>query len=217
MPSSRRPARQGARRWSSIALILVLVAIVGAFGVSPFLLDAYDGSAAQWERRSLIGQTYGAASAILSVLALLGVVVTLVLQARETALAREEARRTAIADLLRMAMDDPDLDACWGPVPAGQDLRTRRQQLYINMIVSEWRMSFETGALGPARLRAIAAEMFSGEPGRLYWESARHRRLSTSQSRKARRFHEILDEEYRRIHPPPDRRPGGSTVGGGEL
>lgn len=202
MPTSRRFARRGARSRPPVVPVLILVALVGAFGVSPFLLDVFDGPTPLWERRSLIGQTYGAASAVLSVLALIGVAVALTLQAQETRLAREEARRAAIAELLKMAMDDPDLDACWGPIPPGQDPRIRRQQLYLNMIVSEWRMSFETGALGPARLRAIAAEMFEGEPGRRYWEAARHRRLSTSQSRRALRFHEILDEEYRRVRPP---------------
>jgi hypothetical protein len=93
------------------------------------------------------------------VLALLGGVVTLRFQARETKLAREEARRQAISDLLKMAMDDPDLDECWGPVPPPADAKIRKQQLYTNMIVSEWATSFETKALREPRLRHIANEI----------------------------------------------------------
>lgn len=167
--------------------------------------SGFRGATARWERLSFIGQTYGAASTILAVLALIGVVVTLVLQAHETRLAREEARRAAIGDLLRMAMDDPDLDECWGPISAGQDLRRRRQQMYVNMILSEWQMSFETRALGERRLRAISREMFEGRVGREFWVSAREIRLSTSETRRARRFHQILDEEYQRAPEPPGR------------
>ncbi|MBC6465289.1 DUF6082 family protein [Actinomadura alba] len=183
--------------------ILLAITIVGLIGISPLALDGFGGATIRWERRSLIGQTYGAASAILSVLALIGVVATLVFQARETKLAREEARRTAISDLLRMAMDDADLDECWGPVPAGEDATVRRQTMYVNMIISEWQMSFETKALGETRLRAISSEMFHGRVGRAFWESAREVRLATSETRRARRFHQILDEEYRQAPESP--------------
>ncbi|TDE33658.1 hypothetical protein E1289_11715 [Actinomadura sp. 6K520] len=60
--------------------------------------------------------------------ALIGIVATLIFQARETKIAREEARRIAIAELLKMAMDDPDLDEAWGPVPARNlSMLVRRQ------------------------------------------------------------------------------------------
>lgn len=154
---------------------------------------------AQWERLSFIGQTYGAASAIVSVLALVGVVLALGYQARETKRAREETRRQAMADLLKMAMEDPDLDECWDPVPAPDDQKTRKQQLYTNMIIAAWEMSYETGATPEHRLRYNANEMFSGEVGRTFWRNTRDSRLSTSANRRERRLHQILDEEYQRI------------------
>lgn len=143
----------------------------------------------------------GAASAIVSVLALVGIVLTLSYQAREAKLAREETRRQAISDLLKMGMDAPDLDECWGPVPSPSDPRTRKQLLYTNMIISEWALSFETGVLPEPRLRAIANEMFQGQVGRNYWQTARTARLSTPASKRERRFHKILDQEYERAQP----------------
>ncbi|TDD59682.1 hypothetical protein E1293_46230, partial [Actinomadura darangshiensis] len=148
-------------------------------------------SANRWEQLS-----FGAATAVVTAVALAGIIATLVLQARETKISREEARRIAIAELLKMAMDDPDLDAAWGPVPAGEDRKARRQLMYINMIISEWQMSFETKATPETRLRAISREMFSAHPGRAYWREARQVRMSTSETKRARRFHQILDEEY---------------------
>lgn len=207
------------RTFSLCFLTLVVIALIAA---SPWALRVFGGPTARWERLSFIGQTYGAASALLAALALIGIAATLIFQAHDTKIAREEARRIAIAELLKMAMDDPALDEAWGPVPAGADPKARRQLMYINMIISEWQMSFETKALPEKRLRAISREMFSGRPGRAFWEEARQVRMGTAGSRRARRFHEILDEEYGLAPPPPPersqtRRPWrllvGSTVG----
>jgi hypothetical protein len=71
--------------------------------------------------------------------------------------------------------------------------------MYVNMIISEWQMSFETKALGETRLRAISREMFDGAVGRQFWRTARAVRIATSETRAARLFHEILDEEYQRV------------------
>lgn len=203
MPSIR-PGRRTAR---TLFLTFLGFAVLGLIGASPWALEAFDGSRSRWERLSFIGQTYGAASALLAVLALIGIVATLVLQAHDTRIAREEARHNAITDLLKMAMDDPDLDEAWGPVPAGESRKARRQLMYINMIVSEWQMSFVSGALNETRLRGIAREMFEGRPGRAYWREARGPRLSAFQNRRARRFNRILDDEYQHTPEPPPERP----------
>jgi hypothetical protein len=69
--------RRGAPRSSKGSLIVILLLIVvlsvGLIGASPLALDAFRGSTSHWNRLSAFGQTYGAASAILSVLAVLGV------------------------------------------------------------------------------------------------------------------------------------------------
>lgn len=197
------PRKAGHRDGALTAVLLLLIAVVAValIGISPIALGIFHGATGKWERLSFIGQTYGAASAVVSVLALVGIVLTLSYQAREAKLAREETRRQAVSDLLKMAMEDPDLDECWGPVPPQEDPKTRKQLLYTNMIISEWSLSYETRALPEERLRAIANEMFQGRVGCEYWQNARQARLSTSASRRERRFHEILDEEYRRTQP----------------
>ncbi|WP_433228553.1 DUF6082 family protein [Actinomadura formosensis] len=202
------PTRPGRGTVRTLGLTFGILAVIGLIGASPWALRAFNGPTPRWERLSFIGQTYGAASALLAVLALLGIAAALGLQAHDTKIAREEARRSAIADLLKMAMDDPDLDEAWGPVPEGEPRKARRQLMYINMIISEWQMSFETRALTDKRLRAISREMFSGHPGRAYWRQARELRLTTYENKRTRRFHQILDEEYRRAPEPsaPDRR-----------
>ncbi|MFA1550888.1 DUF6082 family protein [Actinomadura chokoriensis] len=188
-------------RPSTLGLSLLALLAAGLIGSSLWALSAFDGPDTRWERLS-----FGAPSALVAVVALVGIVATLIFQARETKIAREEARRIATAELLTMAMDDPDLDEAWGPVSAGEDRKARRQLMYINMIISEWQLSFETKALPETRLRAVSREMFSARPGRAYWREARRVRTSTSHTKRASRFHQILDEEYDRAPaPPPDR------------
>ncbi|WP_238580898.1 DUF6082 family protein [Streptomonospora alba] len=189
---------------------MVAVALVG---VSPLGLRAFGGADGEWERLSLIGQTYGAVSALIAVLALVGVAVTLVFQARETRHSVEESRRQAMGELLQMAMDDPDLDECWGPVPGDEDPKTRKQQLYTNMIVTQWGTAFRAGAMPERRLRANAAEMFRGPVGRAYWAAARESRLRTTGHRLDRRFNEILDEEYQKAVPAEPAQHGGNREG----
>jgi uncharacterized membrane protein len=198
MPRRSVPG-SGRQRYAVVVTLLVVLLGVALISLSPLALGIFHGATTQWERLSFIGQTYGAASAIISVLALVGVVLTLGYQARETKRAREETRRQAISDLLKMAMEDSDLDECWGPVPAPDDQKSRKQQLYSNMIIAAWEMSYETGATPEHRLRYNANEMFSGEVGRTFWRNSRESRLSTSANRHERRFHQILDEEYQRV------------------
>ena len=195
---ARRSQGRRARIPTGIFILLITLVAVSLIGVSPLALWLFHGATTQWERLSFIGQTYGAASAVISVLALVGVVLTLVYQARETKRAREDTRRQAVSDLLKMAMDDPELDECWGPVPEPDDPKTRKQQLYTNMIVSAWAMSFEMGTMPESRLRYAANEMFRGQVGQEYWRNARDGRIATPANRRERRFHQILDEEYQK-------------------
>jgi hypothetical protein len=75
--------------------LLLIVLAVGLVAVSPLALDIFGNSPA-WTQRSEIGQTYGAAAALLSVLALVGISISLILQAREAKIAREYASRKFI-------------------------------------------------------------------------------------------------------------------------
>ncbi|WP_148046368.1 DUF6082 family protein [Halostreptopolyspora alba] len=194
----------GALRWPTLVTLFVIVLVATALvTASPIGLRAFGGPDGEWQRLSFIGQTYGAVSALIATIALVGVIATLVLQFRENRRAVQESRRQAMSELLLKAMDDPDLDECWGPVPDPGDPKVRRQQLYINMIVSQWSVAYETGAMPEKRLRAIAREMFSAPPGRAYWGRVREKRLSVVTEGKLGRFNRILDEEFQRAPEPP--------------
>jgi hypothetical protein len=192
----RWPATRRAPRYGVPVLVSVLIVIVvGLVALSPFALGAF-GNGPEWAQRSEIGQTYRAAAALLSVLALVGISFSLILQAREAKAAREHASRLTHTDLLQLAMDDPVYRECWGPAGASRNEREQRQHIYTNLIISYWQSRFEVGMFSEAHLRAGAARMFSAAPGRRFWATTRRVRREVAQTRRARRFHEILDEEY---------------------
>ncbi|GII89116.1 hypothetical protein Ssi03_71060 [Sphaerisporangium siamense] len=201
---SQRPAKlkaqtslPSARHLTTFLIVVLLLLAVGLVVLSPLAVDLLDDGGG-WSRRSEIGQTYGAAAALISVFALAAITVSLVLQAREAKLAREQASRTTHNELITMALDEPLYRECWGVFSAEKDEKSLRQQLYTNLIVSYWQTRFELGTFSETHLRHGATAIFSANPGRVFWRDAREARIRTSQTRKARRFHAIIDEEYSR-------------------
>lgn len=216
---SRPPilSRHAPRYGVPIFTFVLVVVTIGLVAISPLALDLFGNNRA-WATRSEIGQTYGAAAALISVLALVGISFSLILQAREAKAAREHASRVTHSELLRMAMENPAYRECWGPLEDSLDETEQQQQIYTNLILSYWQSRFEVGMFSEAHLRAGGSDMFAAAPGRRFWAETRQVRRATAQTRRARRFHAILDEEYEAAvasgapksrQRPPVRRPAG--------
>ncbi|MEN8649109.1 DUF6082 family protein [Streptomyces sp. 21So2-11] len=177
--------------------VLALVASLGLVYVSPLALPALDrGSEHDWKRISEIGQTYGAVSALLSALAVLGVVASLVLQAREAKAARVQNTRIMHIDLAKTAMENPQYLDCWGGPDATRSVLLRQQHMYVNLVVSHWEMAFEVGDLTDQWVAAGADEIFAGEIGRTFWARSRTGRIATAATRRSRLLHQIIDGRY---------------------
>jgi hypothetical protein len=153
-------------------------------------------------RFSNTGQFYTIISVSVSSLALVGVTISLLYQARAGRTAREQAIRSLQQQLIKMEMDDPALmtamGAPWGlPIPA--ESARIRDYLYIHMWATFWAGNYVVGELNTAAVRGVArAELFSSKAGRAYWAAVRERVLSTNEG-KYLRFARIVDEEYQRV------------------
>jgi hypothetical protein len=183
-------------------ITLILTAIVGLVVLSPFALAGIAHFRSDWVELSNIGQTYGAVSAILSGLALGGIIASLLYQARDSRIAHEQMKRTFQFDLIKLELDDPSLMAAigapWG-IDALSDAELVREFLYVQMWVTSWVASYATGDFPESVVRQLAAhELFRGRAGRIYWESAGRRQLASSRGRQ-NRFFRILDEEYNKV------------------
>ncbi|MFF7977300.1 DUF6082 family protein [Streptomyces sp. NPDC007905] len=149
-----------------------------------------------WQKLNDVAGTYGGLATVFSMLALAGVVVSLVLQAHDTAINRVMTHRSMHSELLSKALDDPALRACWGPLTGNDD--QDRQHIYTNLIFSFWRSMFEIGMIQDEELHALCAQVFIAEPARGYWARVSEHHREHHESDRDKRFTRILDEEYER-------------------
>ncbi|AYN41618.1 hypothetical protein D9753_25135 [Streptomyces dangxiongensis] len=173
--------------------MLAVTCSMGLVVVSPLALPALDGNGENWERIGNIAQAYGAVSALLSGLAVVGVVVSLVLQAREAKAARVQNTRTMHMEFSRLAIENPEYLDCWGGPDASRTVLLRRQHMYVNLVVSHWEMWFELGDLTDHWLASMCDEIFAGEIGRSFWARTREARISTASTRRMKHFNQIID------------------------
>ena len=204
-----RAAYQAARGWHaadalkraalvsalSVAVLAVLVLVV----LSPLALRQLGSvRGVNWAQLSNIGQTYGAASALLTGLALVGVAGSMVFQVRAIQVSREQASREHHARLVEMALTDPVYQRCWAYEPAAFGTDRYRQQAYLNLIVSNWENEYVLGGFPEHAMRRAFEGLFRGEAGREFWARTHDIRLETSGNRRQRRFCRIMEGEYQK-------------------
>jgi hypothetical protein len=206
-------SRLGARPLAVLSGVIVAILVLVLVALSPFALrEIARLPGMNWVRLSNVGQTYGGISALLAALALVGVVISLLYQARDVGIAREQARRTIHNELLRMELEDPiymeALGAPWG-IRIATDYDSLRQFSFIHMWVSFWQGRYLLNEMSETQLRAGATfELFNSKAGRDFWLASRARWM-TGSSRDLK-FAKILDEEYQKALAKGD--PGGMSL-----
>jgi len=192
---TRRPA-------VTVFITIILITIVGLVILSPLALAEIAHFRSDWTQLSNIGQTYGAISAVLSALALGGIISSLLYQARDSRIAHEQMGRTLQFDLIKLELEDATLMAAMGApwsTDLPSDLDSLRQFLYIQMWVSYLAASYVTGEASESTIRQVAAlELFHGRAGRTYWAVVGMRQITNSKGRR-NRFFRILNDEYNKV------------------
>jgi uncharacterized membrane protein len=180
-------------------MVLGLIVIIGLVVLSPVALTELAHLRSNWLQLSEIGQTYGAVSALLTSLALVGVIFSLLYQSRNNQNAREQTIRSLQFELIRLAMGDPALMTAAGApwdldIPA--DSSSIRQFLYVQVWVSFLSGNYMIGELPESSVRHLAAhEIFRSQAGRNYWKAVGQVQISNSKGPR-KRFFRILDDEY---------------------
>jgi Family of unknown function (DUF6082) len=172
------------------------VAILALVVLSPLALGGLARYRSDWTLLSNIGQTYGAVSALLSSVALGGVVLSLLYQARDGKTAREQTTRSLQLELIKMQMEDPALmtasGAPWGlAIPS--ESAAIREFLYLQIWIAYLYGSYSIGEISEPTLRYVFAnELFRGRAGRRYWEARSARQSMTGGSRRHNNFYRML-------------------------
>lgn len=182
------------------AFAVATVAVLALVVISPLMLKWF-GSVedVNWAQLSNIGQTYDAASAMLTAIALIGVAGSIIFQIRAIEVSRTQSVRGQHAHLVEMVLADPVYMRAWGQEPKEYGgLDRYRQQLYVNLILSFWEDNYRLGGSHENMLRGDLAILFRGEAGRDFWAIGRHARQQMSRDHRDKRFFRIVEEEYQK-------------------
>lgn len=183
-------------------MIVSLIAIVGLVILSPFALAELAHFRHDWSQLSNIGQTFGAVSAVISSLALGGILASLLYQARGTRNAYEQMIRTLQLELIKMELADSSLMTAMGApwdVDIPSDSKSIREFLYVQLWVSFWGGNYAIGDLSESAVRHFAAhELFRGRTGRVYWAAVGRLQMMNSKGR-LNKFFCLLDDEYKKV------------------
>jgi hypothetical protein len=191
------------RRWTLPAstVIAALMALT-LVALSPIALVKLNPLSKNWSQLSNIGQTYGAISALISSLALGGVVVSLFFQARELRTTRNQNIRDIQHRLIRMEMDDPALMTAIGApwnlaIPAESE--KIREYLYIHMWVTYNASNYVLGEISDSEVKRFAInELFKSKAGREYWSYIRPN-VTIYKEKGYYRFTHIIDAAYSEV------------------
>lgn len=189
-----------------------------ATSASALLLRFAGGSDLEWARLANIGQAAGAVSALISAVALVGIVATIRNQLAQRRIEHVLSRQQRHHDMMRYVFEDPQYSQCWGPkvAPEGVD---DRLFYYTNIILGEWQAAYELGELSADDIRHYAATMVDSEIPRMFWRQHGGLRRMTTRRKATGDFALIVEEEYRRAtasgppartyeRPAPPERPG---------
>ncbi|MFI1996664.1 DUF6082 family protein [Actinoplanes sp. NPDC020271] len=181
-------------------MAIIGIATLASVGVliSPLLIGiAGRLNGVDWQELSDIGQAYGAASAILSALAVLGVAASLTLQGRALRAASVHSVRNAHRELLGRVMDDPNT---YLPATGFQRWRNAgmrpEQWSFLTSYFGYAYAALDCGVVSEEDMRAdIFTPMFAGEVGRKWWSLARLSWLESSDP-LARRVGRVAESAY---------------------
>ncbi|MEU7584413.1 DUF6082 family protein [Streptomyces sp. NPDC041068] len=174
------------------------VALIGLGAAMPFLLNWAAPESTDWDRLSSISQTYAALSIPLSGAALLGVVWSLIFQARALEKDSNDRYRGALRELLLHTAEDPSLLVCWDPPMSPMTQEQYRLQIFNNAIILSWRAEYLNGMIPDAMMRDQLYRMLRGQVGQKNYASTRALWLSQGArfSGKAKRFVQLLEEAF---------------------
>jgi hypothetical protein len=148
-----------------------------------------------WAALSEIGQAFGAVSALISAVALVGIAASLRLQRQQTKVAQFQLVSGMRTDLINLALEDPRYLAPWG-ITISHDAQAAKDRAYTSLVFSYVKMAFVVGLLSELELESSARAAFLHSHVRIFWEQARDVYLADATSDRAARFAELMENAY---------------------
>jgi hypothetical protein len=159
-----------------------------------------------WARLNEIGQSYTGISAIVSAAALVGVTISLRLQARQTELLQQQTARQFQFEILRIASSNPALSPAMVAALPVDDRSHEAFQLHAFQVqvFRFFEYNYLSDQYSDSSLENILEhEFFPATPNRQWWDRVRGYWLAESRAGRSRRFIEIVERVYAATEPPP--------------
>jgi Family of unknown function (DUF6082) len=177
------------------ALVIIVVVVIIVIALAPLGMAALAKGRENWPLLANVGQAYGGISALISAIALVGVIGALLIQTNQHRLDRLTAIRGRQAQIYSVARENPKL---YYPVLGMdfQDEGSMRRRMFRLEALQYFATGFETGLLTKEILRRDAfAGFFRYEENRQFWEMASSDWLVATPGRKRRKFVKIVNKE----------------------
>jgi hypothetical protein len=147
-------------------------------------------------RFSNVGQAFGSISAILSAIALIGVVASLHFQMRQAEVSRIEVMRNIRIGLLQFALDRPRYLAAWG-MSSDRNVEENQDLAYASLVFGHLKTAYLFRLLTDFELNAYLVNAFRNDVVVRFWRENREIYLADNLlGRNAQRFARIVDSRY---------------------
>lgn len=190
MPA-RKPSRLRILLITATALLVPTAIVTATVRLTPIA----DMNGAQLAKLSAIGEAFGAVSAALSAIALIGIATSLYFQMQQTRVARIEASRTMRLQLMQFALGKPRYLAAWG-FDLNEPQERNNEMAYTSMVFAYLKMSYVLGVLTDFELSRACRVAFRQKSVADFWRGAREVYLRDTFSAAGRRFARLIDEAY---------------------
>ena len=180
--------------------VTTALALTATVLLSPILLLTVHGVfSTDWTILSEVGQSYTGISTLFSVAALLGAVLTIRLQIRQSQVAQEHALRDTQFQLLSLALQDPDLMAATSlTTPEHSDAAMKRRHIFLTMSLRHLQFLHLTKDLPETTLEAmLRSEFFDNDQARQHWARVRQNWAAGADGRQEVGFVATADRVWR--------------------
>lgn len=132
-------------------------------------------------------------STLISSIALVGIAVSLLLQSRQLRISQLEALRIVQYNLLRMALDNPELIAS---LVEDRDPESFTKGIFLNWRSKVLELNYEVNAMSADSVRLQAKLMFGGQFSRDWWSETKPIYESEAKTKRQKEFVTLLDEGF---------------------
>jgi hypothetical protein len=141
-------------------------------------------------------------STLVSSIALVGVAISLLLQARQLRANQVQVTYASQLELLKLGLDNPSIITELGMGYGGTEDLVK--SIYLNWYITHLAISFDTGIMNKPNLEGSLKGLFAVEDSRRWWADARQSYRNDTSSRRRKAFFAIVDGQFQQASRVPE-------------